>query len=951
MGRRCAYPRAFSTLLLFALIVFLAPAASGTQISLPFDTRLSFQGETREYQLSPDTGPPLQITFEVSPDMITDQKYIMPSSGSTEGYYKTITRPSENAWFEVSVLNSQTGEQIMRDGYGKTYDQTTGKRTLSIYKNGPYAFQLSGSAVTVDFQAVSTGKPVTVATTSKTTYSVTPGATDRISGSAQPVLPNNVPSSVVIALVLVLVAGGTGFFVYRKIDSGKKFKKKRVADDLEALIHRTDILSSQSVDIEALTALAQGGDSAGFENALKKQAEKSAALVQTESDRITREGIQYTGPGEDIRRYLESREYARAIIASGDAISGIAGTRAAYAQAVRLKESLARSPALQLFEAGNYREFLEEGETILDLSGEYRVLLAQAQTYGDIPESIPRTIETLNVHQIREAKAALERFVLESGRGVRGLREQANDMYAKAEKFGQVPDAVPKDFDILDKGELNRIISVLEQFLATARPDLMVTLDTTRFTPGKWHKTGIFITNTGKAHASDVRFAFSEEVEIKQISPASVPAGQSARLDIGMYPKKTGSVPLEITAAYRDANDRSYSSTHHFWIDVVDSGGMGLTPGVTPATGPAAPFTPGPATQKQIPVEIADRYTEAEYIGKGGFARVFKAKRKDGHAVAVKIPISLDSATGKSFIAELQNWTRFTHENIVRVYDYNILPVPYFEMELCDSSLADIATPLGTQEAAWVIFNVCDGLKYAHAQRIIHRDLKPRNILLKDGVPKISDWGLSRVISESASTAVTSFTPSYAAPEQVTNRAKDQRTDIWQVGVILYELVTGTLPFTGESMVDVAMSIATKEFPRPSGINPDAREIEPVILKCLEKDPARRYQSVPELQKALGMVLRTSFAASLQSSISTRNVQRTAWYCGDLVIINLHMGDSEAAYQYLCELEHYAKGDSRAEVRELAEQIRVRKESGITEIPDELLKKAEFIIHKISLSF
>ena len=108
-----------------------------------------------------------------------------------------------------------------------------------------------------------------------------------------------------------------------------------------------------------------------------------------------------------------------------------------------------------------------------------------------------------------------------------------------------------------------------------------------------------------------------------------------------------------------------------------------------PRSSPVSQFTPRPLTPKQLPPDLSDRYTESEFIGKGGFARVFKAKRKDGKYVAVKIPISMDAMTGKSFITEMQNWTKLSHPNIVRLYDFNIMPIPYFEEELCDSALAD----------------------------------------------------------------------------------------------------------------------------------------------------------------------------------------------------------------------------------------------------------------------
>jgi len=366
---------------------------------------------------------------------------------------------------------------------------------------------------------------------------------------------------------------------------------------------------------------------------------------------------------------------------------------------------------------------------------------------------------------------------------------------------------------------------------------------------------------------------------------------------------------------------------------------------------PVSPFTPKPVTPKQLPQELSDRYTESEFIGKGGFARVFKAKRKDGKYVAVKIPISLDASTGKSFIAEMQNWTKLEHSNIVRVFDYNIMPMPYFEMELCDGSLAEMKKPVECEEAAWIIFNVCEGLKFTHSRSIIHRDLKPQNILLKNGIPKISDWGLSKVVSESTSTTTTSFTPYYAAPEQINSKHKDERTDIWQLGVILYELCTGVLPFRGDSVVEIAVNIATKDPQRPNEIVSDAQPIESVIMKCLEKDPLKRYQTVLELQKDLAMYLRENYTDLLKTSVTVQDYNQSAYYCGDLVMINLLTGDIPTAYKYLLDLVHYSKGDVKAEAQELSEQIKMRMEMGVTEISDELIQKAEIVVHQVSLHF
>jgi hypothetical protein len=245
------------------------------------------------------------------------------------------------------------------------------------------------------------------------------------------------------------------------------------------------------------------------------------------------------------------------------------------------------------------------------------------------------------------------------------------------------------------------------------------------------------------------------------------------------------------------------------------------------------------------------------------------------------------------------------------------------------------------------VFNIAEGLKYAHSKKIVHRDLKPQNILFKDGIPKISDWGLSRVISESTTTTTTSFTPYYAAPEQIGNKTKDERTDIWQLGVIFYELVTGVLPFTGDSMVEVMAAIASKNPTLPSLINSSSQDVESMIMKCLEKNPSKRYQSVLELQKDLALYLRVTYTESLKMSVTAHDNSRSAYYCGDLILINMLTGDLPASYKYLLDLVYYSKGDVKVEVQELSDSLKMRMEMGVTDIPDELIDKAKILVHQI----
>jgi parallel beta-helix repeat protein len=269
------------------------------------------------------------------------------------------------------------------------------------------------------------------------------------------------------------------------------------------------------------------------------------------------------------------------------------------------------------------------------------------------------------------------------------------------------------------------------------------------------------------------------------------------------------------------------------------------------------PITPAPEQKNYFPRELESKYTDITYVGRGGIAWVFSARRKsDGVKIAVKIPISFDETTGKCFLNEIAAWETLRHENIVEVTAVNILPVPYVEMEFVPGSLEAVEKPLPVWKAVHIVNGITAGLQYAHEHGFIHRDIKPHNILLtEDMVPKITDWGMSKVLAaDIKKSSIAGFSLSYAAPEQVSPSEfgrTGERTDIYQLGVVFYELVTGSIPFGGESIVEVGNAILREDPIAPSEYNPDAEAVQKIILKCLEKDPARRYQSAAELRDAL----------------------------------------------------------------------------------------------------
>lgn len=264
-----------------------------------------------------------------------------------------------------------------------------------------------------------------------------------------------------------------------------------------------------------------------------------------------------------------------------------------------------------------------------------------------------------------------------------------------------------------------------------------------------------------------------------------------------------------------------------------------------------------------FPEELAGKYTQITPIGSGGFAMVYSAYRiSDNQKVAVKIPIRSNERTGRSFLHEIKVWESMHHPNIVEVNATNILPVPYVEMEFVPGSLETMAKPVPVVLAARIIRGIVEGIRYAHARRCIHRDIKPQNILITgEMVPKITDWGISKVLEENTkNTTIAGFSLSSAAPEQIapeTFGSTDERTDIYQIGAVFYELVTGKIPFEDESMMEMVKKILYDDPLLPSHINPDAAAVERIILKCLAKDKNQRYPSADELLNALNDYLYT----------------------------------------------------------------------------------------------
>src|SRR5580693_7911570 len=281
------------------------------------------------------------------------------------------------------------------------------------------------------------------------------------------------------------------------------------------------------------------------------------------------------------------------------------------------------------------------------------------------------------------------------------------------------------------------------------------------------------------------------------------------------------------------------------------------------------------------------RYEILGEAGHGSMGNVYKARdRETGETVALKLlkpEIASDQAMMDRFKNELLFARKITHKNVCRVYEFNrVGGVAYTSMEFVEGeSLRSVLNRFGglpQRKAVNLALQICSGLKEAHAQGIVHRDLKPENIMVDaNGNVKIMDFGIAR--SMEAITRMTGSmvgTPQYMAPEQVGGKPVDYRTDIYSLGLILYEIFTGAQAFTADNAVAVAMK-QMQENPRPPHeIEPNIpAAMERTILKCLLKNPANRFQSIAQLESAL------NGSADEKSAIGTAlaraaNAQRVA---------------------------------------------------------------------------
>lgn len=260
----------------------------------------------------------------------------------------------------------------------------------------------------------------------------------------------------------------------------------------------------------------------------------------------------------------------------------------------------------------------------------------------------------------------------------------------------------------------------------------------------------------------------------------------------------------------------------------------------------------------KIGMMIGDRYEILEKIGTGGMSDVYKAKcHKLNRFVAIKVlkqEFSENANFVSKFRTEAQAAAGLMHPNIVNVYDVGEENgIYYFVMEIVEGitlkKYIEKKARLSVKEAISIAIQVSMGIEAAHNNHIIHRDIKPQNIMIsKEGKVKVTDFGIAKAATSNTITSNVMGSVHYTSPEQARGGYSDEKSDIYSLGITMFEMLTGRVPFNGETTVAIAIKHIQEELPSPREYVPEIPvSVEQIVFKCCQKSPDRRYQSMPEL--------------------------------------------------------------------------------------------------------
>ncbi len=321
---------------------------------------------------------------------------------------------------------------------------------------------------------------------------------------------------------------------------------------------------------------------------------------------------------------------------------------------------------------------------------------------------------------------------------------------------------------------------------------------------------------------------------------------------------------------------------------------------------PLGDISASPTKTAQIPAKdiergttIADRYEVIEELGRGGMGNVYRVvDKKIDEEMALKLlhpVIATEKKTIERFKNELKLARKITHKNVCRMYDLNEEKgTLYITMEYVPGedlkSIIMMTGQLSVGRAVSIAKQICKGLAEAHHLGVVHRDLKSRNIMIdKEGNARVMDFGIAHSLEAEGITGdgMMVGTPEYMSPEQVKGEKVDQRSDIYSLGIVLFEMVAGKVPFEGDTSLSITLKHKTEEPPNPQDFNAQIpEELSTMILKCLDKEKEKRYQNTGEMLSDLDKIEKEiSTEERIPTKRKTRRVPRgrrfqTTWLVG-----------------------------------------------------------------------
>lgn len=330
-----------------------------------------------------------------------------------------------------------------------------------------------------------------------------------------------------------------------------------------------------------------------------------------------------------------------------------------------------------------------------------------------------------------------------------------------------------------------------------------------------------------------------------------------------------------------------------------------------------------------IGTKLGNRYELLEKVGEGGMATVYKAKcHYLNRFVAIKIlkdQFCSDKEFVEKFKREATSVASLSDNNIVNIYDVGSENnIHYIVMEYVDGkTLKELIVEKGkieSKETVRISKQIASALVCAHRNNIIHRDIKPHNILVtKEGIIKVTDFGIAKASNSATITNSSKVMGSahYFSPEQAKGGFVDSRTDIYSLGIVMYEMLVGKVPFDGESPVSVAVKHIQNEVVAPKEIDDKIPEsLNSVVLKCLEKNPVKRYQTIKNLEEDLARIENNESILNGSSNISENDVTRVM----DTAVINDKIKEMAQNDEYEDDDEEYEDDEYEDEEDEIEDK-------------------------------